>query len=238
MDNINDDLKNIIKLAYSDKSNSFSMVKDFLNGFSSDYIEILNIKENTIFIQGDNELEYIFILVHGTTYVVNYTLDGRRIIADTHAEAQIFGLIEAINNDRYYKGTVITLSKSLLVKVDKKKFLEAIYSDIELASDIIKYLADFSTHSIKVSEYKTAISPYENLIIYLYNKTLGKNFPYKIKDKKSFISDSLQINKRTLYRYLNKLTEQKIISRERQDIIISQGNFNRIEKLFNSINNL
>lgn len=238
MNNFNNSLKKILKFAFSDKSNLFFETKDFLKDFSSDYIQILNLKENKIFIESNNELKYIFILVNGMTYVVNYTLDGRRIIADTNNDAQIFGLIEAINNTNYYMGTVITLSKSLLVKVNKDKFLQAVQSDLDIASIIIKYLADFSTHTIKVSEYKTAISTYENLVIYLYNKTLGKNLPDRIKDKKSFIADSLQINKRTLYRYLNKLTAEDIISRDGQDIIISENNFKKIEKLFNSINNL
>lgn len=238
MNNFNDSIKKILNFTFSDKSKSIFAEKAFLKDFSSDFIQTLNLKENTIFIDRNNKLEYIFILIKGMTYVENYTLEGRRIIADTLSEAQIFGLIEAINNINHYKGTVITLSKSLLVKVNKEKFLEAIYSDIAIASIVIKYLADFSTHSIMVSEYKTAISPYENLIIYLYNKVLGKSLPDRIKDKKSFIADSLQINKRTLYRYLNKLTDEGIITRDRQDIVISDDNFIKLGKLFNSINNI
>jgi predicted transcriptional regulator len=74
------------------------------------------------------------------------------------------------------------------------------------------------------------------LIIYLYNKTLGKKLPEKINDNKSFIADSLQINKRTLYRYLNKLQEEGIITREGQDIVISEKNFKKLEILMKSIN--
>lgn len=236
MNDFNNPIKKILKFAFSDKSSSYFYAKDFLKDFSSDYIQILDLKENKIFIDGNNGLEYIYILVNGMTYVVNYTFDGRRVIADTYSKAQIFGLIEAINNDSFYKGTVVTLSRAILVKVNKEKFLEAIYSDLEISSIIIKYLADFSTHSIKASKYKTTISPYENLIIYFYNKALGKKFPYRIKDNKSFIADSLQINKRTLYRYLNKLSEEEIILRDGQDIIISESSFRKIEKLFNSIN--
>ena len=231
MNNLNDTIKRILKFAFSSEAKSLFNARDFLNKFSTDYIHILSLKENTVFIERGNKLEYIYILVNGTTYVENYTLEGRRVIADTLKEAQIFGLIEAINNSIYYKGTVITLSKALLVKVNKGKFLEAIYSDIDVASIIIKYLAGFSTHSIMVSEYKSSLSAYENLIIYLYNKVLGKSLPSRIKDKKSFIADSLQINKRTLYRYLNKLTAEGIISRDHQDIIISEENFEKLEKM-------
>lgn len=238
MNNFNNSLKKILKFSFSDKSNSFFNSRNFLKDFASDKIHILNLEENKIFIESNDPLEYIFILVNGMTYIVNYTLDGRRIIADTLSEPQIFGLIEAINNANYYKGTVITLSNSLLVKVNKEKFLEAIYTDIDIASNVMKYLANFSTHSLQVSEYKTAISTYENLVIYLYNRALGKKLPYRIKDNKSFIADSLHVNKRTLYRYLNKLTSEEIISRDRQYILISDSNFKKIQELFNSINNL
>jgi CRP-like cAMP-binding protein len=236
MSNFNESLKEILKSTSKDKIKQIAYTKDSLKEFSSDFIQILNLKENTIFIDRYTELEYIYILLDGVTYVVNYTLEGRRVIADTFTESQIFGLIEAINHDSKYRGTVVTLSKALLVKVNKNKFLEAINSDLEISAYIIKYLAYFSTHSMQVSEYKTAISSYENLIIYLYNKTLGKKLPEKINDNKSFIADSLQINKRTLYRYLNKLQEEGSITRERQNIVITEKNFKKLEILMKSIN--
>lgn len=238
MNNFNNSLKKVLEFAFSNKSNSFNAAKDFLKEFSSDKLQILELEENNVFIESNNKLDYIFILVSGITYIVYYTVDGRRIIADTLSETQIFGLIEAINNTSCYSGTVISLSNSLLVKVKKEYFLDAIYKDIDIASCIVKYLANFSTHSIKASEYKTSISPYENLIIYLYNKTLKKNLPYRVKDNKSFIADSLQVNKRTLYRYLNKLTDEGIISRARQDIVITESNYKKLQSIFHSINNI
>lgn len=238
MNNFYNSLGKILKYSFSQEEKPLYNTRAFLKDFSSDIIQILSLKENTIFIESNKKLEFIYILVNGTTYVENYTLDGRRIIADTLKAAQVFGLIEAINNVSYYKGTVITLSRALLVKINKDKFLEAVYNDIEIATIIIKYLAYFSTHSIMVSEYKASVSPYDNLIIYLYNKILGKRLPHRIDDNKAFIADSLQINKRTLYRYLNKLTDEGIIYREGQDIIVSDDNFKKLEQLFNSINNL
>lgn len=238
MNNFNDSLKKVLDYAFSYKANSFNAAKEFLKQYSSDKIQILDLEENKLFIESNNKLDYIFILISGMTYIVYYTVDGRRIIADTLNEVQIFGIIEAVNNTSLYSGTVITLSKSLLIKIKKECFLDAIYKDIDIASYIIKYLADFSTHSIKASEYKTSISPYENLIIYLYNKTLKKNFPCKVKDNKAFIADFLHINKRTLYRYLNKLTDEGIISRDRQDIIITENNYKILLSIFNSINNI
>ncbi len=238
MNNFNDSFKKVIEFSFSNKSSSHNASKEFLKEFSSDKIQIFDLEENKIFIESNNKLDYIYILVNGMTYIVYYTVDGRRIIADTLNGVQIFGLIEAVNNTSCYSGTVITLSKSLLVKIKKEYFLEAIYNDIHIASYIIKYLAAFSTHSIKASEYKTSISPYENLIIYLYNKTIKKNLPCKIKDNKTFIADSLHINKRTLYRYLNRLTDDDIISRDRQDIVITENNYKKIQRIFNSINNI
>lgn len=238
MNNFNNSLKKVLEFAFSNNSSSFNAAKDFLKEISSDNLQVLELEENKVFIESNNKLDYIFILVSGITYIVYYTVDGRRIIADTLSETQIFGLIEAINNIGSYSGTVISLSNSLLVKVKKEYFLQAIYNDIEISAYMIKYLADFSTHSIKASEYKTSISPYENLIIYLYNKALKKKFPYRVKDNKTFIADSLQINKRTLYRYLNKLTDEGIISRDRQDIVITESNHEKLQSIFNTINTI
>lgn len=234
---INEAIKQILKITFEDKTPSLSDEKELVSAISSEYIQILNIKENIVFIDNGSELDYIFIQVKGMSYVTKYTLDGRRIIAATFGGAQIFGLIEAINGSKTYMGTVITLSDCILVKVKKEKFLQAMYSDLVTASITIKCLADFSTYSIETIESKAAISSYENLIIYLYNKTLGKKLPHAISDKKEFIADLLQINKRTLYRYLDKLSKEGIISRSRQDINISKDNLDKIEKLYESIHN-
>jgi CRP-like cAMP-binding protein len=229
-------LKKLFEFAYSDKISSYELMIDYLAQFKSSDIHVLSLIPNTVFIENTTKINYIYLLVKGSTYVVNYTVEGERIIADTLKEVQIFGLIEAINQYHYYNSTVITLDQCILVKIKKDYFLEAIYRDLRIAAYAIQYLAMFSNHTIKASEYKTTLSPRDKLIVYLYNKGIGQSFPISIKDNKSFIADSLQINKRTLYRYLNDLTQEQIITRNKQAILISKENFEKIKSLINTLN--
>lgn len=230
-------LKAILQLAFETQQ-PFSIDLNKQRFPICEHIHMLDLAENTIFLERTDAFDDVYISISGIAYVVKYTLDGRRIIADTFTEPQIFGLVEAIHGEQHYQATVVTLARSVIFRINKERFLKEIFSNLELSAIMIRYLAGLSMHAMKTSENKAARTPYENLIIYLYNKSLGKKLPYRLRDNKSFIADSLQINKRSLYRYLNELSDEGIISRELQEIVISQEQFQKIERIFNTINEL
>ena len=173
-------------------------------------------------------MNYIYILIYDEIYILNYTIDGNRIIADKLKAPQVLGLIEAISKDDVYKSTVVSLTDSTLLKVDRDAMLEAMYSDLNISRYIIEYLAHFSKSRIENISNSMSLSKYDNLLIYLYSYTIGNLFPVIIKENKTFIADYLNINNRTLYRYLDILDKENIINRKGQSIIIGRDNYQNL----------
>lgn len=167
-------------------------------------------------------------MIYDEIYILNYTIDGNRIIADKLKAPQVLGLIEAISKDDVYKSTVVSLTDSTLLKVDRDAMLEAMYSDLNISRYIIEYLAHFSKSRIENISNSMSLSKYDNLLIYLYSYTIGNLFPVIIKENKTFIADYLNINNRTLYRYLDILDKENIINRKGQSIIIGRDNYQNL----------
>jgi len=210
-----------------------------LNAFSSDLSTDIStltksytqkLKPNVCFIESGAQLDYIYVQLSGTSYIVNYTPKGKRIIADTLHGGQIYGLIEALHHRKTYIGNVITLSPCMLAKVPCNLFLSALKHDLFLSNLALGYMADFSAKLMESSEQKSAASPMENFLFYLYHRSIQQPLPCYIKENKSFIADYLGIDKRSLYRYLNQFEKEGYLRREKQAILISEENLHLIKK--------
>ena len=216
------DLRSILIHAFSSDSSID------ISTLTSKYIQQL--KPNSCFIESGARLDYIYVQLSGTSYIVNYTPKGKRMIADTLYGGQIYGLIEALHHRRTYIGNVITLSPCILVQVPYNVFLSALKSDLFLSNLALDYLADFSAKLMESSEQKSAATPMENFLLYLYHRSSQQSLPCCIKENKTFIADYLGIDKRSLYRYLNQFEKEGYLHREKQTLLISEENFHRIKK--------
>ncbi len=207
----------------------------FSSGLSTDISALTNIytqklKPNVFFIESGAKLDYIYVQLSGTSYIVNYTPKGKRIIADTLHGGQIYGLIETLHHRKSYIGNVITLSPCLIAKIPHNLFLSALKHDLFLSNLALSYMADFSAKLMESSEQKSAASPMENFLFYLYHRSIQEPLPCHITENKTFIADYLRIDKRSLYRYLNQFEKEGYLRREKQAILISEENLGLIKK--------
>lgn len=190
----------------------------------------LKLPADTCFIEEGAPLDFIYVQLKGSCYIVNYTTTGRRIIADTLHDGQIYGLIEALHRRESYLANVITLRSGLFVKIPVDLFLHTLEKDLKLSNLALYYVADFSAKLMEASEQKSSSSPLDNFLYYLYHRTLHQELPYTIRENKAFLADYLHIDKRTLYRYLKHLEGETCLSREKQSIRITTDNLENIKK--------
>lgn len=192
----------------------------------------LKLRANTCFIEEGSELDSIYLQLSGSSYIVNYTSSGRRIIADTLFGMQIYGLIEALHHRPNYLANVITLTPGQFAKIPVEDFMAAIKKDLSLSNLALQYVGDFCAKLMESSEQKSSLSPFENFLYYLYQRTVHQGLPYVIVENKTFLADYLHIDKRTLYRYLKQLEEEECLTRDKQNILITSTQFAKIrEKL-------
>jgi len=224
----NQTLKDILNLVFNPQGDASDALQALLAGLDSRPLKLLKKRPQEGLLHQKDPLNELYILISGTTYTLHFTLEGRRVISDTLESGQIFGLIEVLSEEKTSRAAVHTLTDCLFVKVNRELFLKALYEDPEISQVIMHYLARFSNRLIAAFERRTSVSAYESLLLYLYNRSLGQNFPCRIKEKKSFIADALHVDKRTLYRYLNRLSEADLILREGQSILITRDRFSRL----------
>ncbi len=231
----NQTLKEILDLAFNQQGESLQDMKTRLSGLESRSLKLMQKRPQEGLLHQKDPLRELYILISGTTYTLHFTLEGRRVISDTLSGGQIFGLIEVLSEETTSRAAVHTLTDCLFIEVNRELFLQALYEDPEISQAIMHYLARFSNRLIAAFERRTSVSAYENLLLYLYNKSLGQDFPHRIKEKKAFIADALHVDKRTLYRYLNRLSDEDLILREGQTILITRDRFVRLADKIGSI---
>ncbi|OPL08278.1 MAG: hypothetical protein AVO33_01135 [delta proteobacterium ML8_F1] len=223
------ELKEILEFVFQDPAGTLEETHKKLSQLSSDCFKLIKKAPHELLLHQRNPLGDLYLLAYGTTYTVYYTRDGRRIISDTLKGGQVFGLVEILSDEKTSRAAVYTLTDCLFVKIGSGIFLSALREDPGISQIVMHYLAKFSYKLITAFENLSSATAYENLLMYLYNKALAQHLPATIDDKKAFIADAIQVDKRTLYRYLNQLSEEKMIQREGQRIVISLENFRRIE---------
>lgn len=216
----------------------FSLIgenQDMFAGISSPYIQTEHYRKGEIVIEGFQPLSHIYILLSGDVYILNYTFNGKRVISNTLEAPQLLGLIEGINHEDHYMATVVTLTKCTLLKVETGPFLQAVTSNFELSNYIVSYLAKLTTFLMENTSIKMSLSNFDKLLLYLYDQSIGQQPPVIIAENKNFIADLLNINIRTLYRYLDELTELKMIQRAGQNIVMERENIKAIARKVENI---
>lgn len=226
MHNFAVDLKNIFDYV----ENAQGEMETLLEKLSSPYIQIKHYRKGEIVIEGLQPLSHIYILLTGDVYISNYSIQGKRIISNTLEAPQFLGLIEGINGEKQYMATVVTLTKSTFIKVERELFLHTMGCHFDLANYIVKYLARLTIFIMENSSIKMSLSDFDKLLLYLYNEAIGQKVPVYISENKSFIADLLNINIRTLYRYLDMLTKENMIQRVGQAIVLEKENIEKIAK--------
>lgn len=180
-------------------------------------------------------LNNIHILLSGRCYVVNYTIEGESIIADTMDPVQMFGLYEAINNIPIYTATIITIEDCYLLKIPVDSYKYCLDNDIRIAKLTIKYLAKLAERTMNINNKLLSISPPDRLVLYIYRNSIGKNLPYTLNIDRKTLSQELHINLRTLYRYIDDLKQKEYIEIVRGKITVNEKNLSKLSELANSL---
>lgn len=222
------DLKSLFLILDTCQKENSNLLEFLMQEQLSPHLKVEYFNKSSLIVQGLEKMKYIHILVRGEIYILNYTLDGNRVIADKLKAPQMLGLIEAISNEDKYSSSVVSLTDCTLIKVDSAVLIRAINSNLDLSKYVIKYLASFSKSRIENISKSMSLSKYENLLFYLHSHTIGNFLPVIITENKSFIADYLNINNRTLYRYLDRLDREDIISRKGQSIVINSENYKNL----------
>ncbi len=227
-------LFSILQTAFS-QTYTCAGAKKVFTPYTSPQIRILNLRQGAQCIAGGLPVEKIHLLVAGKCYILKYSVDGKSIIADTMYPVQLFGLYELLQGSPTYEATVTAASECVLLELPAGAFRQALYENISIALLTLEYLAGMVQHNFRRNDRNLLNSGMENLLLYIHQYCTGKRLPTILPVERKIMSEELGINLRTLYRYINRLKEEGLISIQKGKIQVTSEEFRRLDQIVSEI---
>lgn len=165
-------------------------------------------------------MERILIHLSGEVSVYKLSPLGNSLHGVRSEAPQIYGLYESLNEEKVYGASLRADSPVCCLLVQKDFFLREICESAPIAYFALQHLARFTFNLLSRANRLTLNSPYDNLVLYLSEKSQGQKLPYVLNEKNEEIAQELNISERSLYRYLAQLEKDKLIRRAHGKIVI------------------
>ena len=106
-------------------------------------------------------LEYIYILLEGTCCVEKYNQGGKLFTDSTRDAMQIFGLIEAVTDDRYHTVSMKCFTDCTYAKIPVASYMKIIQSDPELLMMSMRFVCIFFREHVQTTDQLMLEYPFE-----------------------------------------------------------------------------
>lgn len=190
-------------------------------------------KGETILYQGDSA-EYFYILLSGHTLIMNQISFSTNDIIDFVEPPHILGLMEFINHENFYTAFVVADTTCVLFRVNAKDFMNYIRQDAELCYQTLLITAHVASSNMDRAETHRIFPTKDILGHYLYRQACY-HLPYICPLTRKSLSAKLNINLRTLYRYLDDMEKQGYITLCKGKIVINQEQMEQLASRYSDV---
>lgn len=194
-------------------------------------IRLRHYAKNSYLSHAGQPLQKVMVQLNGSVTVFKYNREGGSARTGISEAPQIYGIYEALNHIEEHTATLQATTPVCCAEVSPALYLSALQTQHGAALYSLYFLAKFTDRMLNRSDKITLNTPYENLLLYLYESSMGAHFPVTIQAKKSEMAELLNLNLRTLYRQLDRLTEENLIQRNHGKIVVTQQAFAKISEI-------
>lgn len=178
-------------------------------------------------------LKSAYILLEGDCGVEKYKPSGAVVTDNARHPLQMFGLFEGLSGIGYHTVTMRCMTECAYIRVPIDSFLSLLHSDPGLMWMVMQFLSSFIADYINSSDLLILNDPEALILSKLYRYCMGKEFPVTVQYKKEDLARDLNLNLRTMYRYLGRFYERGILSSNKGKIIISRQQHQAIADYLN-----
>ena len=193
-------------------------------------------KANSYLFHVYQPLEYIYILLEGTCSTEKYNHGGRLFTDSNRVAMQIFGLVEAMTDYDYHTVSIKCVTDCVYARIPLDLYLQVIQSDPSLMMMSMQFLCIFFKEHIQTTDQLMLDTPRRSILTRLYQYCTGLPFPVTVQTKKEELAQDLNMNLRTLYRQLDKLYEENLVSSHKGKIHITREQYLKIESELSDTN--
>ena len=178
--------------------------------------------------------DYFYYVLNGYLSIYLMAENGSKYVQSIYKRGNYFGELE-IFNQHPYVCTVESLSKSRIIRLRRKYFMQWLQEDQDYLLYLTQTLCDsFYKLSRKAGEDMLYSLRYRvcNYLAYKLEATKKSTGQLELQIDKKQLSDQLAVTKRSINRVLKKLSEKGILEFSSQKIIIKDTEaLNREEEL-------
>lgn len=177
-------------------------------------------------------VERILIHISGEVSVNKYSREGQGIHDTVSTPPQIYGLYETLTGEPCHGVDLQAVTPVVCAEISPEFMKMVIQSDHAICRHALHYLAVFTARMLTRNDQLTMNSSIENLIIYLYEASVGRTLPYCVTAQKRQIAETIHISDRTLYRHLDQLGREHLIQRSNRQILVTAETFDNLKKAY------
>lgn len=190
-------------------------------------------KGETILYQGD-PAKYFYILLSGRTIIMNQISFSTSDIIDYVEPPHILGLMEYIDHDPCYTAFVVAETMCVLFRINSIEFMDYIRQNAELCYQTLLITAHVTSSNMNLAEIHRIFPTKDILGHYLYKQAYYQ-LPYTCPLTRKELANQLNINLRTLYRYLDYMEKQGYITIYKGKIIIKKKQLEQLSLRYGNV---
>lgn len=228
------DLRKIIEYAIKLKEDSL-FDKAFIELLDQESLKIEYVAKNERLIFKEMPSNYIFILLKGLCCSDKYSPSGKLLTTVASRPVQIYGLFEAVHPTlNQHTTTIRCISDCAYIRIPIQIYVNQLLTDPKFSWLNMQYLSSFIDRVLTENENLLLNNTRDKLLLQIFQYCENKEFPVVVKTKKEELAQLLNTSLRTLYRQLDCLYSEGLISSEHGKIIIYEPQYREMQKIINT----
>ena len=172
------------------------------------YLKVQSFNKNQIIFNEGDLCDCISIVIDGVIRIASYSFSGKEVVFNVLTKNQIFGNNLLFSSEPFYKGSVISSTKTTVVFIKKDDLLNLFSRNSMFLQEYLKVQSDFGKHLNARIKLFSIDSAQERFKYYLF---LNKGeIDYKTI---SSLANELNLKRETLSRLISKLEKENVIKR-------------------------
>ena len=193
--------------------------------------KVINSEKNEYIFDNFLDSNYIGLILSGTVNIEKVLPSGKSVFMYSKKKGDIFGEVAAFSKSKQYPCNVISYTKSLLVIFHKSDFFKLLALNSDILDNILELVCNKTFFLNKRISTLSFTSAREKIVHSILNDFfISEDFLIKIPFTKQCWANILNISRASLYRELNILCDEGLISFCKTNII-KIINIHKLEKI-------
>lgn len=213
----------LLRLAYQQNQNG-NINLELLNPYLNEFTTLRHVPRDDYFVHAGQPQKVVHLLVKGGCYLIRNSQKGYSNMIAVNNPPQFIGATQALTEYTEFYSNILASKDSACLEFERAYFVRQASNNPEV---LLYILRNTTRHTMQGSDRMDRLifnDSSVNLILYIYKNWVDDGSPsgvYRITAKNAMIADVIGINVRTLYRALNQLKSEGLLSVVKGCIVVT-----------------